>query len=227
GLLPEAFECPRCASGGDTGGDGVCCFRRLLETTDPWELRRRGLNSPLTPYEFGRVLLHLAQRRGAAGLDPEADDDGKVKAAIAAVQFAMLDRYGSPADKASAAELREKIHTLGKKRRRTDQENAQVEEASEAIKAMCRSLLADDRVSFGRFVADLRDERRTPIDTPDTRSESRGPREWRQPVRNRAGAYEFCADRGMIRDEFAKLWGAQKRFGGKLAALLTDELRRA
>lgn len=43
-------------------------FKTLLETTDPWELRRKGLDEPLTPFEFGRVLLHLAQRRGALGL---------------------------------------------------------------------------------------------------------------------------------------------------------------
>jgi CRISPR-associated endonuclease Csn1 len=76
-------------------------FALLLETTDPWDLRRRGLDEPLHPYEFGRVLLHLAQRRGALGLKPIADDiatdesaveDGKVKAAIQDVRQKMLDR---------------------------------------------------------------------------------------------------------------------------------------
>jgi CRISPR-associated endonuclease Csn1 len=32
--------------------------------TDPYDLRRIGLEEPLTPYEFGRVLLHLCARRG-------------------------------------------------------------------------------------------------------------------------------------------------------------------
>jgi CRISPR-associated endonuclease Csn1 len=39
-----------------------------LDAKDPYQLRRRGLDedkeSALTPYEFGRVLLHLNQRRG-------------------------------------------------------------------------------------------------------------------------------------------------------------------
>src|SRR5262245_59493740 len=43
-------------------------FKKLLEDTDPWQLRRQGLTEPLTPYQFGRLLLHLAQRRGALGL---------------------------------------------------------------------------------------------------------------------------------------------------------------
>lgn len=59
-------------------------FKVLLETTDPWELRRKALDEKLTAHEFGRVLLHLAQRRGAIGLklaDPD-DDSPKVQFAI-------------------------------------------------------------------------------------------------------------------------------------------------
>lgn len=76
-------------------------FRKLLDETDPWRLRRRGLDEELTPHEFGRVLLHLAQRRGALGLklaDPEGSDDtasgedGEVKAAIGRVRAKMLQR---------------------------------------------------------------------------------------------------------------------------------------
>lgn len=167
-------------------------FKTLLETTDPWELRRRGLDEALAPHEFGRVLLHLAQRRGALGLrmpdedegeevSAESAEDGKVKAAIDAVRQKMLER-----------------------RART----------------------------FGEFIAMVRDERVTPIDGdkhPDRRSpdQRKGPRQWRQPVRNKAGSYEHCADRPMIRDEFAKLWDRQKSLGGQTAKLLTDDLRLA
>ena len=52
-------------------------FRALLEATDPWELRRRGLDESLTPHEFGRVLLHLAQRRGALGLKIAELEEGE------------------------------------------------------------------------------------------------------------------------------------------------------
>lgn len=84
-------------------------LRALLDTSDPWELRRRGLREPLTPHEFGRVLLHLAQRRGALGLavgegdevdsadSPAAGEkraeEGKVKEAIQRTR-AELDRRG-------------------------------------------------------------------------------------------------------------------------------------
>ena len=78
-------------------------FQALLESTDPWGLRQKGLDERLAPHEFGRVLLHLAQRRGALGLklaDPEEGDeandsaaeDGKVRAAIREVRAKMLER---------------------------------------------------------------------------------------------------------------------------------------
>ena len=164
-------------------------FKSLLETTDPWELRRKGLNEALSPHEFGRILLHLAQRRGALGLkiaeldeneeeSTDAAEDGKVKAAIGEVRAKMLDRGAR---------------------------------------------------SFGEFIAMVRDERVTPIESEDRRSpgQQKGPREWRAAVRNKAGNYEHCADRAMIRDEFRLLWEAQHRVGGETASLLTDELRLA
>lgn len=161
-------------------------FKKLLEDTDPWELRRNGLREPLTPHEFGRVLLHLAQRRGALGLklaitednDPlnANDEDGKVKAAIGMVRAEML-----------ACGVR----------------------------------------TFGEFIALKRAQRVHPLTTPDTRpaDERVGAREYRDAVRNKGANYEYCADRAMIRDEFTKLWDAQKKLGGATARLLTDELR--
>lgn len=159
-------------------------FVDLLNRTDPWELRRKGLKHELMPHEFGRVLLHLAQRRGALGLklpdpdevdDTDAADDGKVKAAIGEVRAKML-------------------------------------------KCEART--------FGEFIAMVRDERVTPITSTDRRPEGKrkGPRVFRDAVRNKAASYEHCADRDMIRHEFGELWKAQQGFGGKTADSLTREL---
>lgn len=169
----------------------AAAFKRLLEESDPWELRRRGLDHALAPHEFGRVLLHLAQRRGALGLsisdpteteeaalDAGATEDGKVKEAIGAVRAKMLER---------------KVRT------------------------------------FGEFIAMVRAERVYTIENEDQRKQAdrKGPRQWRSPVRNKSASYEHCADRPMIRHEFAELWNAQRVHGGPLATLLTDELRLA
>lgn len=160
-------------------------FKKLLEQTDPWALRQEGLDRPLTPHEFGRVLLHLAQRRGAMGLKitdgmlPEdaADggDDGKVTASIKKVRTAMR-----------------------------------------AMKAR----------TFGELIAMRRAERVHPISTPDHRAERcrNGAREYCDAVRNKSASYEHCADRQMIRDEFAALWDAQERGDGPLARQLRNDL---
>lgn len=200
-------------------------FKKLLEETDPWELRRKGLTERLTPSEFGRVLLHLAQRRGAMGFDAEVGDKGKVKGAIVKVQMEMLDRFAPDGDRKKGQELKARIEVLGEKKKRTDDESEELEAAQEELKALCRSLLEDKSVSFGRLIAELRTERCTPITSEDLRKHPKGPREWHDAVRNRGGEFKFHADRAMIRDEFAKLWNAQKTLGGPLADILTDELR--
>ena len=202
-------------------------FEKLLQETDPWELRRKGLTGSLTPYEFGRVLLHMSQRRGALGFDAAVGDAGKVKSAIIELQTAMLGRYASDNDKKAERELRSVIESLNKKKGRTDQENDDLDAAQEGLKRLSTSLLKDRNVTYGRFIADLRDEELTPITTPDKRKHKIGQREWRKPVRNRAGEFRFHADRSTIHDEFTKLWNAQKRLGGPLAEILTDELRLA
>ncbi len=45
------------------------------ESANPWRLRAEGLDRALTPHEFGRVLLHMAQRRGGLGLNLPAVED--------------------------------------------------------------------------------------------------------------------------------------------------------
>ena len=59
--------------------------RKRLESLDPYELRARALDKPLRPYELGRALFHLNQRRGfksnrKAGGDEK--EDGQVRTAI-------------------------------------------------------------------------------------------------------------------------------------------------
>lgn len=67
--------------------------RRALRSLDPYDLRRRGLDEQLTPFEFGRALFHLNQRRGFLSnrkIDKSKDDDkGKIKTAIGWVHEQM------------------------------------------------------------------------------------------------------------------------------------------
>ena len=149
-------------------------FQRLLQETDPWDLRRKALTLPLTPHEFGRVLLHLAQRRGTVGFDADLGDAGQVKAAMTELQLAILARYGTNQVKKDQQQLREQIEQLAKQKKRDHQENRQLENAQDELKKLCKSMLQEGAVTFGRFIADLRDERCTPITTKDQRKQQRG-----------------------------------------------------
>ena len=69
--------------------------RKILEQSDPYELRNRGLKEKLSPGEFARALFHLNQRRGFksnrvsdAGND---EDEGLIKGAVSKTRRAMLD----------------------------------------------------------------------------------------------------------------------------------------
>jgi len=63
---------------------------------NPWLLRAEGLERELTVFEFGRVLLHMAQRRGAYGFDveEEEEDAGKIKEAMDHTR-AEMSRYNA------------------------------------------------------------------------------------------------------------------------------------
>ena len=79
GLLPEVKE-----------------ERRSLAGLDPYPLRAKGLDNPLQPFEIGRALLHINQRRGfqsnrRADRKDKADEKGKIASGVAALQTALAN----------------------------------------------------------------------------------------------------------------------------------------
>ncbi|KQT32843.1 hypothetical protein ASG29_14230 [Sphingomonas sp. Leaf412] len=69
---------------------------KLVAALDPYTLRARALEAPLTPHEIGRALFHLNQRRGfksnrKAERKTNDADDGKIATAAYALDRAMLD----------------------------------------------------------------------------------------------------------------------------------------
>ena len=71
--------------------------RKALQAEDPYVLRARGLDQPLTSFELGRALYHLARKRGFKssrkdrGDAEAAKETGKVHAAIAALKTRIAD----------------------------------------------------------------------------------------------------------------------------------------
>jgi len=67
--------------------------RKSLEALNPYALRARGLDAPLTLHELGRALFHLNQRRGFRSnrkVDKD-EESGKIKPAIQKLRGLMAD----------------------------------------------------------------------------------------------------------------------------------------
>lgn len=75
GLMPEAEE-----------------ERQALKSLNPYELRHRGIRERLEPFEIGRALFHLQQRRGFKSnrkADRKNDEKSAMKAAIRELEAAV------------------------------------------------------------------------------------------------------------------------------------------
>ncbi|MGE0608107.1 MAG: type II CRISPR RNA-guided endonuclease Cas9, partial [Pirellulales bacterium] len=170
-----------------------------LFALDPWELRRHGLDAVLTPHQFGRVLLHLCQRRGALGLI-----------------FAEEAVAGATDDESANGKA------------------AKEESDDQAVKAAVQHTIAEknnrDARTFGELISKVAAERRHPVldTTGNAKLDAAGqPITFAEHVRNRLGEFEFHADRGLIRDEFLRLWEKQSSLGSELAGKLSEELKLA
>lgn len=224
GLLPKDAEERRMVLGPYRKGEEC-----EIEKWNPWVLRREGLRRELDPFEFGRVLVHLNQRRGALGFDTQADEEGEVKAAIDHVRVELLKRYG---------EGQERERLLALHESEMEEEDVREEDRGEKSKKGKEGRFSKEfakwmeqsNATFGRMMADAMEERRVYfLDSGGNPKKNRkGENRWYQhkPVRNRRDSFEFHADRALIHDEFEKLWARQKSYGGELACLLSADLRR-
>ena len=175
----------------------------------PWELRRDGLTRELTPHEFGRVLVHLIQGRGAFGIKTAADDE----------------KEASKKAKDQKAKDDEK------------EEGAKDEEVvKRAIEHLKKEMTKRDAKTFGQFMADLYDQRKHVVLDKNENGKPKLDADGRQiyyhdAIRNLHDLvllqpdHAVHADRDLIREEFNILWEKQQSFGGGLKELLTDDLK--
>ena len=81
--------------------------RKALEALNPYQLRAKGLDEVLTPYEFGRALFHINQRRGFKSnrkTDKKDRDDGALKTAVRQLH-AAIDSQGKDGKPRTIGEL--------------------------------------------------------------------------------------------------------------------------
>jgi len=96
--------------------------RKALQKLDPYDLRSKGLDQPLSPYELGRSLLHLCRKRGFRSSRKELKDDeketGHVKTAISELRQRILAAGCRTVGEYLAREHQQRNPVRG--RRRTD-----------------------------------------------------------------------------------------------------------
>lgn len=134
--------------------------RKPLECLDPYELRARGLDERLSPYELGRALFHLNQRRGfQSNLKADRKEKSRVTREPREKLAAILGEYRT---------LGEFLHKRG-------------------VGRVTRQL---DGKALGEQSA-VR---------------------FRPHMKGAKVEYDLYPTRAMYRDEFEKLWEAQRRF---------------
>ena len=66
--------------------------RQALESVDPYSLRARAIDEPLSPAELGRAIFHLNQRRGfKSNRKAAADDESETRADISELRQGIED----------------------------------------------------------------------------------------------------------------------------------------
>jgi len=174
--------------------------KEWLERLNPWILRAEVLQRELEPHEFGRVLLHMAQHRGAYGLDNEENNPRSEKEKGNGAK-------GQESDEKKAKEQKQMTEAIDRTRQRMSECNAE---------------------TFGELVAIEFHNRRVQVEKNDKdgkKLEIRSAVRNRTKASGE-GTYDLCADRSMIWEEFDRLWKVQQSFGGTLAIQLTPDCRK-
>ena len=89
---------------------------QLLRTSDPYSLRRLGLDAHLSLHEFGRALFHLNQRRGfqsnrkARGSEEKRQEEGEIKKAVNDLTVAMKNAGARTLGEYLAAQTKKRRH---------------------------------------------------------------------------------------------------------------------
>jgi len=152
---------------------------------NPWRLRRDGLSEALSPTEFGRVLLHMSQRRGPSWFDDEevssttetesTDKRGsgrpeRKKKPLKAVNEALVERLGERTFGQFMADLFDERHPKGKPiRNRQDQQGQTIYEffpSRQMLRGEFERLWKKQRSFPGELAEQLTDERKLDLANP-------------------------------------------------------------
>lgn len=167
--------------------------RRELQKKDPLDLRAKALKEKLEPYEIGRALFHLNQRRGFQSNRKDRSKEttsGMVSNSVTALLRAMQlmeEGYST-----------EKFKALPKEAKKEAREKEQQQKKDALDK-----LWGQNALTFGSFLWERRKEKKTTRARPNSDSK----------------IYDCYPTREMLKHEFEAIWKAQ---AGHHRELLTE-----
>lgn len=168
-----------------------------LQKLDPIQLRAKALTEKLAPYEIGRALFHLNQRRGFKSNRKDRSDSvssGKVSNSARN----LLEQMGLIGEAMPKEEYRE----LSKERKK------EVRDREARARKNALSVLAENKtLSYGSFLQKLH-EAGSPI---------------RARYNSDTKLYDVYPTRELLEDEFNKIWNSQETYH---STLLTEEIRK-
>lgn len=187
--------------------------RKALGVHDPYELRAKALDAPLSAYHVGRALFHLNQRRGFLSnrkAEKKEDDKGAIKQGATKLKEAM------DADKA---------RTLGEFLWRRHQRADSSVERTARLQAELKRI-GKDKLTGGarrRTLAKIRrrlpegsNVENVPPQSVRARNIATGPK----------AAYDFYPTRDLFRTEFDAIWGAQSSHHDSMTKEAHEEIAR-
>lgn len=139
----------------------AAAYQSVLDA-EPWALRRRALDEAISPHEFGRICLHMAQRRGAVGVttDPDDPDEGKVKEGMDRLNAAMRERNARTVGELMAILMAERAQQVNGKAWQEPIRNRQYRMPEDRMLFAGRELVRDE---FSSIVAAQREFKDSPL----------------------------------------------------------------
>lgn len=210
-------------------------LRLALNKLDPYELRARALDAPLTREELGRAIYHLARKRGFQSNRKDrrgGDEGGSYKAAIerlqAALEVAGVKTVGQYLARLHAAGTGVRMRSIpAKEIAAIGGEVTEVAGDAEASREVAAATPGDGAPELGlddghpqmdlfaplrRLVAEVRPEAVRGAERPGKKPAAPGKLE-----------HLYFLDRAMVHTELVAIFRAQREFHPEL---LTDELYR-
>ena len=173
--------------------------RKVLQTLNPLALRTRALTEPLSPYEVGRTLFHLNQRRGFKSNRKERSEEAVDGTVSKSARF-LLQQMGLIEPEMAPEEYRKLSREDKKQVRRAE---------AEARKQALRKLADKAELTYGSFLYQ--------------RQRQRKPTRARPGAGNDGKLYDVYPTRELYEDEFNKIWQAQVRHHRELMTEVVRE----